>query len=73
MTEIVRGQQGHPTPAGREAGPLADLDPGVALPGSDDWEQPQRAELAIDEARRALGGGEIDSVDGAASTANADA
>jgi hypothetical protein len=55
VTEILRGQQGHPTPEGREAGPLAEVDPSVSLPRRDDWERPEEAEEVANEARSSLG------------------
>ena len=54
VTEILRGQQGHPTPDDREAGPLAEVDPEVELPDRRDWERPETAEAAVDAARAEL-------------------
>jgi hypothetical protein len=54
VTEILRGQQGHPTPDGREAGPMGEIDPEAKLPDAADWQQPERAEEDVDEAREEL-------------------
>jgi hypothetical protein len=51
VTEILRGQQGHPTPDAREAGPMAEVDPSVHLPDAEDWIDPEAAEATVEAAR----------------------
>jgi hypothetical protein len=55
VTEILRGQQGHPTSDAHEAGPVAETDPGVKLPDAAEWEQAEDAEKTAGEARDRLG------------------
>jgi hypothetical protein len=54
VTEIYRGQQGHPTPSDREAGPVDETDATSALPVPTDWQDPENAEAVLEDTRAAL-------------------
>jgi hypothetical protein len=54
MTQVLRGQQGFPTGDDRPPGGPADPAATRLLPDAVDWQQPERAEAAIDVARRVL-------------------
>jgi len=55
VTEIYRGQQGHPNPDEREAGPVQATDDQTASSPLDvDWREPEDAEAALEETRAAL-------------------
>jgi hypothetical protein len=54
MTQVLRGQQGFPTGQGRPPAGTADPSAARLLPDAADWQQPDRAEAAIDVARQAL-------------------
>jgi hypothetical protein len=55
VTEIYRGQQGHPTPDERAAGPVEAIDAETASAPLDvDWRQPEDAEATLEETRASL-------------------
>ena len=54
VTEIYRGQQGHPTPPDREAGPVEATDGQDPAETAPTWRQPEAAEEILKEVRQSL-------------------
>ena len=54
MSEVLRGQEGFPTDDTRRSVGPVDQNIVPKLPSADDWEQPEKAQAAIEATRDAL-------------------